>query len=94
MLLEDIVETGKTLDTIVHYIYGHAVVPTIICLPMLRKGKFGVRWDFASDVLDECSKRRYAMLPGFDIDESIFTLGFGMDLDGAYRSLPYIGQKV
>lgn len=76
LLIEDIVDTGYTLRTI---------------LDLLRfRGARSVR------LCSLLNKERARQVPvpidylGFDIDDR-FVVGYGLDYDGLYRNLPYIG---
>ncbi len=76
LLIEDIVDTGYTLRTI---------------LDLLRfRGAKSVR------LCSLLNKERARQVPvpidykGFDIDD-VFVVGYGLDYDGLYRNLPYIG---
>lgn len=76
LLIEDIVDTGFTLRTI---------------LDLLRfRGARSVR------LCSLLNKERARQVPvpidylGFDIDD-VFVVGYGLDYDGLYRNLPYIG---
>jgi hypoxanthine phosphoribosyltransferase len=76
VVLEDIVDTGRT----VHFLSG-----------LLRE-----RGAASVEVYTLLSKpsRRVVDVPlagvGFEIPDQ-FVIGFGMDLDGRYRELPYVG---
>lgn len=76
LLVEDIVDTGYTLRTI---------------LDLLRfRGARSVR---LCSLLNKESKRRVDVpidYKGFDIEDR-FVVGYGLDYDGLYRNLPYIG---
>ncbi len=76
LLIEDIVDTGYTLRTI---------------LDLLRfRGAKSVR---LCALLDK-TERRQVEVPidyrGFEID-NLFVIGYGLDYNGDYRNLPYIG---
>ena len=76
LLIEDIVDTGYTLRTI---------------LDLLRfRGARSVR---LCALLDKASRREVEVpidYCGFPIDD-VFVVGYGLDYDGLYRNLPYIG---
>ena len=73
LLLEDIVDTGRTIDALRRHCLGHGAascrVATLLSKPSRR----------VVDVTLE--------YVGFTIPDE-FVLGFGMDLDGRYRELP------
>ncbi|HEX2254918.1 MAG TPA: hypoxanthine phosphoribosyltransferase [Thermoanaerobaculia bacterium] len=76
LLVEDIVDTGFTLRTI---------------LDLLRfRGARSVR---LCALLDKAARREVEVpidYCGFPIDD-VFVVGYGLDYDGLYRNLPYIG---
>ncbi|HEX6202359.1 MAG TPA: hypoxanthine phosphoribosyltransferase [Thermoanaerobaculia bacterium] len=76
LLVEDIVDTGYTLRTI---------------LDMLRfRGARSVK---LCALLDKRAARRVEVpidYLGFPIDD-VFVVGYGLDYEGLYRNLPYIG---
>jgi hypoxanthine phosphoribosyltransferase len=76
LLVEDIVDTGYTLRTI---------------LDLLRfRGARSVR---LCALLDKVAARQVDVpiaYKGFEIDD-LFVVGYGLDYDGLYRNLPYIG---
>jgi hypoxanthine phosphoribosyltransferase len=76
LLIEDIVDTGYTLRTI---------------LDLLRfRGARSVR---LCALLDKVAARQVDVpiaYKGFEIDD-LFVVGYGLDYDGLYRNLPYIG---
>ena len=76
LLVEDIVDTGKTIEKIVQ--------------TLLHKGAKSVK---IVTLLDKPSRRianANADYIGFEVGDE-FVVGFGMDFDQKYRSLPYIG---
>jgi hypoxanthine phosphoribosyltransferase len=77
LLLEDVVDTGRTLLAL-----RRAVA---------RAGARSVR---ACSLLDKPSRREVSVeveYVGFTIPNT-FVVGYGMDLDGAYRELPYVAK--
>ncbi|MBC8159284.1 MAG: hypoxanthine phosphoribosyltransferase [Rhodospirillales bacterium] len=76
LLVDDIVDTGLSLDYAVEHILkkGASQVKTCVLLdkPSRRAN------DFKADFI------------GFSIDD-VFVVGYGIDYAGQYRSLPYIG---
>jgi len=76
LIVEDIIDTGLTAKGLKHL--------------LALKGAHDVK--FVS-LLDKPSRREYpieADLVGFTI-ENEFVIGYGLDYDGLYRNLPYIG---
>jgi hypoxanthine phosphoribosyltransferase len=76
LIVEDIVDTGETLHAIREWLLTHrAASVRTVCL------------------LDKPS-RRVREVPiefiGFTIDD-VFVVGYGLDLSGRHRALPYIG---
>lgn len=75
LLVEDIVDTGRTVATLVDQMAAHAPaslsVVTLLDKPSRREVAVSVRW------------------VGFAIEDR-FVVGYGLDLDGRYRSLPYV----
>lgn len=76
LLVEDIVDTGRTIDTVekmlLHKGASSCEVVTLLDKPSRR----------INDV-----KPKYV---GFEV-ENEFVVGFGMDFDQKYRCLPYVG---
>lgn len=76
VIVEDIIDTGLTAKELKHL--------------LALKGAHDVK--FVS-LLDKPSRREYpieADLVGFTI-ENEFVIGYGLDYDGIYRNLPYVG---
>lgn len=77
IVVEDIVDTGETLH---HLLKGfEARTP--------REVK-------VSALLDKSSRRKKDVeidFKGFDLEEDLFLVGYGMDYAGKYRNLPFIG---
>ena len=79
VLVEDIVDTGLTL--------------TRLCDALRSRGPASLR---VVTLLNKPSRRRVPFQPdlvGFEIEDR-FVVGYGLDLDGAYRNLPYVGELV
>ena len=76
LLVEDIVDTGYTLRTILDLLRFRGARSVKLCSLLDKKAKRQV------DVpIDYC---------GFEIDD-LFVVGYGLDFAGLYRNLPYIG---
>ena len=76
VIIEDIVDTGNTLSFLCDYINKMNPKSLITCT-----------------LLDKKIKRIVDINPtysGFVIDD-LFVIGYGLDYDGKYRNLPYIG---
>ena len=75
LIVEDIVDTGLTLGKIIELLYSHAPA-SVRTVTLLDKP----RGRIAQVQLDYV---------GFEIGNQ-FVVGYGLDLDGMYRGLPYI----
>jgi hypoxanthine phosphoribosyltransferase len=76
LLVEDIVDTGYTLRTILDLLRFRGARSVKLC-----------------SLLDKPVKREVEVpidYTGFPIDD-VFVVGYGLDYDGLYRNLPYIG---
>ncbi|MBS3812824.1 hypoxanthine phosphoribosyltransferase [Candidatus Bipolaricaulota bacterium] len=77
IVVEDIVDTGETLHHLLRAF--HARSPKAIKV---------------SSLLDKSSRRKKDVdidFKGFDLEEDLFLVGYGMDYAGKYRNLPFIG---
>lgn len=76
LIVEDIIDTGKTLKYLKEYIEGKKAKSVKICtlLNKPERREENVDVDYI----------------GFDIPNK-FVLGYGLDYEGYYRNLPYIG---
>ena len=77
LIVEDIVDTGRTLSIIKEMIVKRG--PSSVKVLTLLDKKEGRTVDFKVD--------KY----GFDV-ENVFLAGFGLDVNGKLRNLPYIGE--
>jgi hypoxanthine phosphoribosyltransferase len=77
LLVEDIVDTGLTLKTLVEMLEARQPASLKICclLDKPSRRKTDIRPDFI----------------GFAIEDK-FVVGYGLDFDQKYRNLPYIGE--
>lgn len=76
LLVEDIVDTGYTLRTILDLLRFRGARSVKLCA-----------------LLDKAAARRVEVpidYRGFTIDD-VFVVGYGLDYEGLYRNLPYIG---
>ena len=76
VIVEDIVDTGYTLEFITDYINDMYPASLITCALLDKKGRRVVSID--------------PDYSGFIIDD-LFVIGYGLDYDQKYRNLPYIG---
>lgn len=76
IIVEDIIDTGRTLSYLKEYLLDKQPNSLKICTLIDKKARRVV--DLDSDY------------NGFEIDDK-FIVGFGLDLDEKYRNLPYIG---
>ena len=76
LIVEDIVDTGLTLDKVRRLLLDREPASLKICT-----------------MLDKPSRRRVEVpvdYVGFPIEDH-FVVGYGLDLDGKFRNLPYVG---
>lgn len=76
LLIEDIVDTGYTVNTILELLRFRGAKSVRLCslLDKVEARKIPIPIDYR----------------GFPIDD-VFVIGYGLDLDEKYRELPYIG---
>ena len=76
IIVEDIIDSGRTLMYLVEY--------------LLHKGANSVR---TCTLLDKVSRREVDFQPDYvgKVIEDEFVVGYGLDYDEKYRTLPYIG---
>lgn len=77
LILEDIVDTGHTAQFITSFINHNFKVKSFIFITLLDK-RCRREVDIDPDMY------------GFEVDDK-FLVGYGLDFDGYYRNLPYIG---
>ena len=77
ILLDDILDTGRTLEAIRDRFVNEAGAASVKLCVLLSKKK-----DRPCEVVAE--------YVGFEIDDE-FVVGYGLDYQGQYRNLPYIG---
>ena len=76
IIVEDIIDSGRTLSYLVKYLYN--------------KGAHSVK---TCTLLDKPSRREVEFTPdysGLQIPDE-FVVGYGLDFDEKYRTLPYVG---
>ena len=76
VIVEDIVDTGYTLEFICDYVNNMHPKSLITCALLDKKARRVVKID--------------PDYSGFVIDD-LFVIGYGLDYDQKYRNLPYIG---
>ena len=75
LIVDDILDTGKTLSRIVQVIRGHNPLSIKVCVLLNKEVRREIEL-----VPDYCC---------FEI-ENKFVVGYGLDFDNKYRNLPYI----
>lgn len=75
LIVDDVLDTGKTLSRIVQVIKGHNPMSIKICVLLNKEARREIEI-----VPDYCC---------FEI-ENKFVVGYGLDFDNRYRNLPYI----
>ena len=76
VIVEDIVDTGRTFNFLVDYVKSMNPKSVKTCVMLDKPSRRVV--DFKADYV------------GFEIDD-LFVIGYGLDYDEKYRNLPYIG---
>lgn len=76
IVVEDIVDTGLTISFLLKHMKLKQVKSLKLCSLLLKRAR--LKTEVAIDYL------------GFDIEDK-FVIGYGLDFDGHYRELPYIG---
>jgi len=75
LIVDDILDTGKTLSRIVQVIRGHNPLSVQVCVLLNKEVRREIEL-----VPDYCC---------FEI-ENKFVVGYGLDFDNKYRNLPYV----
>jgi len=77
LLIEDIVDTGETLNHILRGFRARQPRSLRVCALVNKRSrrKKDIQIDFS----------------GFEMQEDLFIVGYGMDYAGKYRNLPYVG---
>jgi len=76
IIVEDIVDTGLTITFLMKHMKLKNPKSLKLCSLLLKRARLKI--DVAIDYL------------GFDIEDK-FVIGYGLDFDGRFRELPYIG---
>lgn len=77
LIVEDIIDTGYTAEFLINYMKNNYKVKTLKFCTLLNK-KSRRKTDIEADF---CC---------FEIDDK-YVVGYGLDADGCYRNLPYVG---
>jgi hypoxanthine phosphoribosyltransferase len=75
LLLDDILDTGRTLHHLTEHLFGLEVASLRVAVLLRKQGRQQVPFE-----PDYC---------GFDIPDQ-FVVGYGLDYDDEYRHLPYV----
>ena len=77
LMVEDIVDTGMTLNYVLAHLAAHKPASLRVCSLLDRKARrlANVKLDYV----------------GFEIPD-VFVVGYGLDYKGEYRNLPFIGE--
>ena len=76
VLVDDIFDTGNTLSLLNRLVKERGAASVTICVLLAKPSRYEV--DLRPDLI------------GFEIPDA-FVVGYGLDYDGLYRNLPYIG---
>jgi hypoxanthine phosphoribosyltransferase len=76
IIVEDIVDTGPTISFLINHMKLKNLKSLKLCSLLLKRAR--LKTEVPIDYL------------GFDIEDK-FVIGYGLDFDGRYRELPYIG---
>ncbi len=76
LVLDDILDTGRTLDAVIQKLIAHGATEVKTCVLLTK--------DIPRDLIME------ADYSGFLIGDA-FVVGYGLDYQGLYRNLPYVG---
>ena len=78
LIVDDIFDTGRTLESVIEKINFECNPVSVSSLTLLKKKK----------------ARKVNLIPdfvGFEVDD-LFLVGYGLDYQGRYRNLPMIGE--
>ncbi len=79
LIVDDILDTGQTLQHICHLVESYHPASVRTCVFLDKPSRRTV--DFKPDYV------------GFEIEDA-FVVGYGMDYDGRYRNLPYVAVLI
>ncbi len=77
LVVEDIVDTGRTVDALASALRGKGAAKVRICAFLDKPARREVAVDLE--------------FSGFALDGEPFVVGYGLDFAGRYRNLPFIG---
>ena len=75
LIVDDIIETGKTIDFLIHHLQNYDVQDIKVCTLLFKK-----------DTLQKSIQPNYY---GFEV-ENFFVMGYGLDDQGKKRNYPFI----
>jgi hypoxanthine phosphoribosyltransferase len=78
LLVEDIVDTGLTMNYLLHYLQGRSPLSVRVATLLSKPSRREV--DVPIDYL------------GFEIEDA-FVYGYGLDVDHRYRNLPFVTSQ-
>lgn len=81
ILVEDIVDTGNTLSTLINHLASKGASSVSVCTLLNKPARRKVNFELLGDGKFYC---------GFECPD-YFIVGYGMDFGELYRNLPYIG---
>lgn len=78
LIIEDIFDTGNTLKFLTEHFHSYEPQSVKVCCLLHKEGNavHNVSIDYT----------------GFVIDKNEFVVGYGLDYDGLYRNIPFIGS--
>ena len=85
VILEDIVDTGLTARQLIETLLEQVNPEQIYLVALLKKKD--------SQIVELPKNEKVHYLYGIHIPK-VFVIGYGLDLDGKYRNLPYIAQVI
>jgi len=77
ILIDDIIDTGETLS----FVIGH----------LKKKRPKSIKVFVLIDKIPHRRKKVKIDFAGFKLEKDVWVVGYGMDIDGKFRELPYIG---
>jgi hypoxanthine phosphoribosyltransferase len=77
LVVEDIVDTGRTLKALLDVLKGEGVASLRVCAFLDKPARREVKVDVEFN--------------GFTLEGAPFVVGYGLDFAGRYRNLPFIG---
>lgn len=80
LIVEDIFDTGNTMKFLIEHITSNRPKSVKVCCFLYKQGN--VVHDIIIDFI------------GFFVEKNAFVVGYGLDYNGLYRNIPYIGMLV